>query len=87
MNQREVVRVGKQIYERHRARLEASARGHFTVVDVSTGQLLTAPSAEEASQKARAAGAAGPFYLARIGARVAYRSRRTSHGADPRLLR
>lgn len=86
MNQRAVVNAGKKVYERHRAQLEATAHGQFAVVDVSSEKVFTARSAEEASRSARAAGGKGPFYLARIGARAAYRSRRVSLGDNRRLV-
>jgi hypothetical protein len=85
-NQRAIVEAGKRIYEPHRSKLEACARGQFAVVDIATEELFIAPSPEEASRKARDAGRNGPFYLLRIGFRAAYRSRRASHGGDTRLF-
>jgi hypothetical protein len=86
-NQRAIVEAGKKIYERHRVRLEAEARGQFAVIDIASEELFIAPSPEEASRKARAGGRTGPFHLVRIGSRAAYRSRRALHGGDPRFIR
>ncbi len=87
MNQRAIVEAGKKIYERHRARLEASELGQFAAIDVPSAELFIAPSADAATRKARASGRIGPFHLVRIGSRAAYRSRRTPHGGDTRLIR
>jgi hypothetical protein len=59
-NQRAIVEAGKKIYERHRVRLEAEARGQFAVIDIASEELFIAPSPEEASRKARAGGADWP---------------------------
>jgi hypothetical protein len=87
VNQRAIVEAGKKIYERHRAQLEERERGQFAVIDVPSAELFIAPSPEQASRKARAAGRKGPFHLVRIGSRAAYRSRRTPHGGDTRFIR
>ena len=86
-DQRAVVEAGKKIYERYRIELEERSRGQFAVVDITSEECFIAPSAEEASRKARAGVGKGPFYLVRIGSRAAYRSRRAPHGSDPRFIR
>jgi hypothetical protein len=87
VNQRAIVEAGKKIYERHRAELEARERGQFVAIDIASAELFVAPSGEEAVRKARRSGRKGPFHLVRVGSRAAYRSRRTPHGGDTRLIR
>src|SRR5438093_12556099 len=51
-NPREVARVGRKVYERHRADLERRHRGRYVLIDVKTEKLFLAESPEAAYQQA-----------------------------------
>ena len=84
-NPREVARVGRKVYERHRADLERRHRGRYVLIDVKTEKLFLAESPEAAYQQAAAE--RGPFHLVRVGDRAAFRSRRLPNGDDTRIAR
>ena len=84
-NPREVARVGRKVYERHRADLERRHRGRYVLIDVKTEKLFLAESPEAAYQQAVAE--RGPFHLVRVGDRAAFRSRRLPNGDDTRIAR
>lgn len=82
---REVVARGRKIYDRHRDSLEREHSGEFLVIDISTEKFCLGMSAQEAYEKAHDGSLTGPFHLVRIGARAAFRARR-SNAEDRRLL-
>jgi hypothetical protein len=86
-NAREVVRAGREVYERHRAECERLHPGKYLLIDIRTGRLFLAESPEDAYRRAAAEHQEGPFHLLRIGDRAAYRSRRVLNGADTRITR
>lgn len=85
-DQQAIADAAKEIYERRRTELEATSRGQFAAIDVSSHQVFVAPSAEEALRDAEAIGG-GPFFIVRVGSRVAHRMLSTLHGGDPRVVR
>ena len=86
-NPREVARVGRKVYERHRAAYERLHPGKYVLIDIRTERLFLAESPEDAYRRAAAEHEEGPFHLVRIGDRVAYRSRRVPNAANPRVPR
>jgi len=72
----EVVRLGREIYEREaRARVEASHDGEFVVVDVTTGYWEVDEDDVTASERVLARNPDAVLYFARVGRRAAYRLR------------
>ena len=70
----EVVRIGREIYEREvRARVESSHDGEFVVVGVTTGAWEVDEDDVAASQRALARHSDAVLYFARVGRRAAYR--------------
>jgi hypothetical protein len=86
-NSREIARVGRKVYERHRADLERLHLGKYVLIDIRTEKVFLAESPEAAFRKAAAERIEGPFHLVRVGARTAFRSRRLPHGDPTRLAR
>ena len=86
-NPRDVARVGRKIYERHRVDLERRYRGKYVLIDIRTEKFYLAESPEGAYREAAAEDAVGPFHLLRVSDRAAFRSRRLPHGVDPRVIR
>jgi hypothetical protein len=85
--QHEITKVGRKVFERHRADLEQKHRGMYVLIDIKAEELFLAESPQEAYRKAEARHARGPFHLIRIGDRAAFRSRRSPNGDDTRLAR
>ena len=70
-----VVREGERIYnEKYRAKLEATHRGEFVVIDVSTGLAYLGHTPDAAFEAARAAAPEGTFHLIQVGSLGAFRS-------------
>jgi protein tyrosine phosphatase (PTP) superfamily phosphohydrolase (DUF442 family) len=82
----EVVRLGREIYEREvRAKVEASHDGEFVVVDVTTGAWEVDEDDVAASERVLAKNADAVLYFARVGRRAAYRlGYRLGHRLDTR---
>ncbi|MGH3087079.1 MAG: hypothetical protein ACRDSJ_07145 [Rubrobacteraceae bacterium] len=71
---REVVRRGREIYERDiRRKVEPEFEGKFIVVDVVTGGYVIADNDSEAFDRAQEKHPDGVHYVARIGHRAPYR--------------
>jgi hypothetical protein len=65
--------AGERIYaEQYKAQLEATQRGHFVAIDVTTGEGYVAEFPEQALGEARAKAPAGIFHLIRVGAPGAF---------------
>jgi hypothetical protein len=86
-NPQEIAKAGRRIYERHRIDLERSHRGQFLLIDIRTEHLFIAESPGAAYRQAEAQRTKGPFYLVRVGERVAFRSRRQPNGDAVRVAR
>ena len=71
----EVARVGRKLYERHRAKLESQSPRQFVLIDVHSEEFFIADTPKDAYDKARGKGQ-GPFHLVKIGSRATFRSRR-----------
>lgn len=71
-----VAKHGREIYDRHRTRLEAEVRGKFAVVDVASERVFVGDSPEDAYRLAREGQGRGPFHVVRIGAASVYTSTR-----------
>ena len=70
----EVVRLGREIYEREiRVQVEASHEGEFVVVDITTGAWEVDEDDVVASERALAKNPDAVLYFARVGRRAAYR--------------
>jgi hypothetical protein len=70
----EVVRLGREIYEREiRARVEVAHDGEFVVVDVTTGVWEVDRDDVAASERVLARNPDAVLYFARVGRRAAYR--------------
>jgi hypothetical protein len=70
----EVVRLGREIYEREiRVQVEASHDGEFVVVDITTGAWEVDEDDVVASERALAKNPDAVLYFARVGRRAAYR--------------
>ena len=70
----EVVRLGREIYEREvRGQVENSHDGEFVVVDVTTGDWEVDGDDVAASERVLARNADAVLYFARVGRRAAYR--------------
>ena len=70
----EVVRLGREIYEREiRARVEVAHDGEFVVVDVTTGVWEVDRDDVAASERVLARNPDAVVYFARVGRRAAYR--------------
>ena len=70
----EVVRLGREIYEREiRARVEVAHDGEFVVVDVTTGAWEVDRDDVAASERVLARNPDAVVYFARVGRRAAYR--------------
>ena len=85
-NPRDVARTGRKVYERHRAQFEQRHRGKYILIDVGSERIYVADSPEAAYRQAAAKHEAGPFHVARVGDRAAYRSRGL-HGFATRVAR
>lgn len=86
-NPREVARVGRKVYERHRAEFERRHPGKYVLIDTRTERLFLADSPEAAYRQAASEHEKGPFHLVRIGERAAFRSRRLPNGDATRVAR
>ena len=86
-NSREIARVGRKVYERHRADLERRHPGKYVLIDIRTEKVFLAESPEAAFREAAAERIKGPFHLVRVGARAAFRARRLPHADATRLAR
>lgn len=82
-----VVEAGRKVYERYRDSLERRFMGKFVVIDVPSEKYFIGDSPEAAYREARKEKHRGPFHLVRVGARAAFRSRRSPHGGDSRFIR
>lgn len=82
-----VVEAGRTVYERYRDKLERRFMGKFVVIDVPSEKHFIGDSPEAAYREAQKEKHRGPFHLIRVGARAAFRSRRSSPGGDPRFIR
>lgn len=70
----EVVRLGREIYEREiRPHVESSRDGELVVVDVTTGSWEIDPDDVAASERALSKNPEAVLYFARVGRRAAYR--------------
>jgi hypothetical protein len=70
----EVVRLGREIYEREvRAQVEVAYDGEFVVVDVTTGDWEVDEDDVAASERALTRNPDAVLYFARVGRRAAYR--------------
>ena len=70
----EVVRLGREIYEREvRARVEVAHDGEFVIVDVTTGDWEVDEDDVAASERVLARNPDAVLYFARVGCRAAYR--------------
>jgi hypothetical protein len=70
----EVVRLGREIYERKvRALVKVTHDGEFVVVDVSTGDWEVDEDDVAASARVLARNSDAVLYVARVGRRAAYR--------------
>jgi len=71
---KEVVQLGREIYEREvRVKVEASHDGEFVVVDVTTGAWEVDEDDVAASERILAENPDAVLYFARVGRRAAYR--------------
>ena len=86
-NAREIAKVGRNIYELRREDLERRHRGQYVLIDIRTEELFVAESPGDAYRQAAAYQTKGPFYLARVGERAAFRSRRQPDGDTLRIAR
>jgi len=69
-----IAEAGERIYaEQYKTQLEATRRGHFAAIDVTTGEGYVAEFPEQALGEARAKAPFGIFHLIRVGARGAFR--------------
>ena len=70
----EIVRLGREIYEREvRAQVEVSHDGEFVVVDVTSGDWEVDEDDVSASERVLARNSDAVLYFARVGRRAAYR--------------
>jgi 2-succinyl-5-enolpyruvyl-6-hydroxy-3-cyclohexene-1-carboxylate synthase len=70
----EVVRLGREIYEREvRAQVETTHDGEFVVVDVTTGAWEVDEDDVAASERVLTNNSEAMLYFARVGRRAAYR--------------
>ncbi len=70
----EVIRLGREIYEREvRAQVEASHDGEFVVVDVTTEAWEVDEDDVAASERVLANNSDAVLFFARVGRRAAYR--------------
>jgi hypothetical protein len=70
----EVVRLGREIYEREvRGQVEDSHDGEFVVVDITTGDWEVDGDDVAASERVLARNSDAVLYFARVGRRAAYR--------------
>jgi hypothetical protein len=74
LTKEEVVRRGREIYEREiRTKVEPEHDGEFLVVDVTTGSYEVDESDVAASDRALQKNPNAVLYLMRVGSRAAYR--------------
>jgi len=70
----EVIRLGREIYEREvRAQVETSHDGEFVIVDVTTGAWEVDEDDVAASERVLPKNSEAVLYFARVGRRAAYR--------------
>ena len=74
-NPRAVAERGREIYDRHRQKMEADHPGQFVAIDVTSERLFFGDSPEAAYRAARNARIEGPFHFVRVGLRAPQRSR------------
>jgi hypothetical protein len=79
-NPRQIVRIGRRLYERRRAEFEGHNPGKYVLIDIRTEKIYVAETPEAAYRQATAEPGDGPYYLVRVGERAAFRSRRLPHG-------
>ncbi len=81
LTKEEVVRRGREIYERElRAKVEFEHDGEFLVVDITTGSYEVDESDVAASDRALRKNSDAVLYLMRVGRPAAYRMGAGSHG-------
>ena len=87
MTKDEVVRIGKERYERDiRAVVESKDKGRFLVLDVVTGQYVVADSDTAAFSEAKSRIPNGVLYIMRIGHPAAFRIGHGSLDASPNAV-
>ena len=78
----EIAEADRRVYERHRIDFERHHLGQYVLIDVRTEKVFMAETPEAAYRQVAPEQREGPFYLVRVGERVAFRSRRQPNG-DP----
>ena len=73
-NALEIAKAGRKVYERHRIDFERHHQGQYVLIDIRTEQVFVADSPENAYRLVAPEQREGPFYLARVGERAAFRS-------------
>lgn len=79
----EVVRLGRDIYERRiRSEVEPERDGEFVIVDVTTGHYEVDESEVVASDRALRKNPDAVLYFLRVGRHAAYRRRQVGASSD-----
>jgi len=86
-NALEIAKAGRRVYERHRTDFERHHQGQYVLIDIRTEKVFIADSPEAAYRQVTPEQREGPFYLVRVGARAAFRSRCQPNGDAARIAR